>query len=79
MPITIIRKNKKKLTIDNMQVGDTFKYHNKYYITMLDENSENVIYYDVKENRLKTYYDLTFMSQDFNVELIKVDITITEL
>ena len=46
---------------------------------MLDENIENVVYYNIKENSLTTYHDLTFMSHDFNIELVKIEITITEL
>ena len=79
MFITINKKDKKKLTFDDVQVGDTFKYHNKYYIAMLDENVENVVYYNIKENSLTTYHDLTFMSHDFNIELVKIEVIITEL
>lgn len=79
MFITVNKKDNKKQTINDMEIGDTFKYRSKYYITTLDKYSEDIVYYDIKENRLRTYYNLTCGFNDFDVELIKVDITITEL
>lgn len=79
MFITVNKKDNEKQTINNMDIGDTFKYRDKYYITMFDKYSEDIVYYDIKENRLRTYSSLTCGFNNFDVELIKVDITITEL